>query len=187
MENKDWAETYLERGIDVTNRRVFLGDIDRESTDAAIKGIYFLDTMDPGSPIELFLSSYGGDIYGSLAILDICKTVKSPIHVFSFGVCMSAAVLLLASGEPGHRWVSENTFLMFHSGSDCMEGKTASLKTDMAHLEQLEKVWTNLLAHYTKKDYRWWNNRAQKSGDFYFTAEEAIEFGVADSIWDEKG
>ena len=186
MDKKDFAECYFEHGVDIQNRRVFIGEIDSGSVDATVKGIYFLDSVDSGPPIELFVSSCGGDIYGSLAIHDVCKTIKSPVHVFAFGVCMSAAVLLLAAGEPGHRWVSENCQLMFHDGFDSIEGKTTSIRADVKHLERLEKLWTNLLVKYSNKDYRWWDTRAKKSGDFYFSAEEAIEFGIADQIWNEK-
>lgn len=183
----EWVGAYFSHGIDVANRRIFIGEIDDDSVDAVVRGMYLMETERSDTPIELFINSPGGCIYGALAIHDICQTLKSPISTFGFGIVMSSALILLASGRPGHRWVSESCQLMQHDGSDALEGKTTSLKADMKHLEHLEKVWTNLLVRYSTKDYRWWDSRAQKSSDFYFTAEQAIDYGIADHIWDEKG
>ena len=59
----EWVAAYFERGVDVTNRRVFLGNIDHESVDAVVKGMYLMETQNHTDPIELFISSYGGEVY----------------------------------------------------------------------------------------------------------------------------
>jgi len=182
----EWVVAYFDRGVDIFNRRVFIGDIDHESVDAAIKGVYLMETQDPESRIELFISSYGGTIYDALALHDIIHTLQCPVHTFAYGKCMSAAPLLLAAGEPGHRWVAPHTFFMHHDGADIIEGKTSAMKSDLRHGEMVDKAWTVLLSGYSNKTFKWWDDRAKRSGDFYFTADEAIEWGLADSIWSEK-
>lgn len=182
----EWVAAYFERGVDIFNRRVFIGDIDHETVDSAIKGMYLMETQDSDAPIELFISSYGGMIYDSLALHDIILTLKCPVHTFAYGKCMSAAPLLLAAGEPGHRWVAPHTFFMHHDGADSLEGKTTSMKADLKHNEILDKVWTELLSGYSSKTFKWWDDRSKRSGDFYFSADEAIEWGLADSIWSER-
>jgi len=184
--DKDWVEAYFQHGIDIVNRRVFLGDIEQDTVDAAIKGMYLMETSDSVTPIELFISSYGGSIYDALALYDIMQTIKCPIHTFAYGKCMSAAPLLLAAGEPGHRWVAAHTFFMHHDGASGMEGKTTALKAEMKHLEQLDKAWTELFAKLSNKTFKWWDDRSKRSGDFFFSADEAIEWGLADSIWSER-
>ncbi|MGB2826408.1 MAG: ATP-dependent Clp protease proteolytic subunit [Thermoplasmata archaeon] len=184
--DKEWVEAYFSHGVDVQNRRLFLGDIDHESIDAAIKGMYLMETNSNTEPIELFISSYGGEVYDAIALYDIIGTVKCPVHTFAYGKCMSAAPLLLACGEPGHRWVAQHTFFMHHDGSNQIEGKTTSLKVEMAHLEKLDKLWTQLLVQYSNKTFKWWDDRSKRSGDFFFSADEAIEWGIADAIWSER-
>lgn len=182
----EWVAAYFERGVDVTNRRVFLGNIDHESVDAVVKGMYLMETQNHTDPIELFISSYGGEVYDALALYDVIQTLKCPVHTFAYGKCMSAAPLLLAAGEPGHRWVAAHTFFMHHDGADCIEGKTTSLRADMKHLEILDKAWTDLFAQLSNKTFKWWDDRSKRSGDFYFSADEAIEWGIADAIWNER-
>ena len=184
--DKEWVDAYFSHGVDVPNRRVFLGDIDHESIASAIKGMYLMETMSREKPIELFISSFGGEVYDALALYDIMQTISAPIHTFAYGKCMSAAPLLLAAGEPGHRWTAAHTSFMHHDGADSMDGKTTALKANLKHLELLDKSWTELFAKYSNKTFKWWDDRAKRSGDFYFSADEAIEWGIADAVWSER-
>jgi len=184
--DSEWVNAYFEKGVDVINRRVFLGDIDEDTIDYCVKGMYLMETNDSKKPIELFISSYGGSIYDALALYDIMGTISCPIHTFAYGKCMSAAPLLLAAGEPGNRWVAPHTFFMHHDGASEMEGKTTHLEAEMKHLKDLDKCWTTLVAKISSKTFKWWDDRAKRSGDFYFSADEAIEYGLADHVWDDR-
>ena len=184
--DKDWVDAYFNHGVDVANRRLFLGDIDHESVDAAIKGMYLMETADPKKPIELFISSYGGTVYDALALYDIMQTLQCPIHTFAYGKCMSAAPLLLAAGEPGHRWVAAHVSFMHHDWSDDLEGKGTALREGVRHSEKLGQMWTRLLADISNKTFKWWDDRGKRAADFYFSADEAIEWGLADAVWSER-
>ncbi len=187
MFDKEWLESYFEHGIDVPNRRVFLdSDIDGDSIGAAVRGLYLMETESASEPVEIFISSYGGEIYEALGIYDIIRTIKCPVHTFAYGKCMSAAPLLLALGEPGHRWVAPHVSLMHHDWSCELDGRGTALKVDFDQHSRVNQQWVELLAKHSCKDVRWWNTRAKKPHDFYFTADEAIEWGLADNIWEEK-
>lgn len=184
--DKDWVDAYFDHGVDVANRRVFLGDIDADTVDKAIKGMYLMETSDPKKPIELFISSYGGTIYDALALYDIMQTLTCPVHTFAYGKCMSAAPLLLAAGDSGHRWVAAHASFMHHDWASEIDGKGEYIKAEVKHSEELGRTWTRLLADISTKDFKWWNDRSRRSADFFFSADEAIEWGLADSIWNEK-
>lgn len=186
MFESDWVGAYFEKGIDVVNRRVFLGDIEAETVDFAIKGMYLMETESDKEPIELFISSYGGTVYEALALYDIIQTLKCPVHTFAYGKCMSAAPLLLACGEPGHRWVAQHASFMHHDWCAELDGKGALVVNEVKHHEEMGQQWTRLLAKHSSKDFKWWHTRGKKSEDFYFSADEAIEWGLADSIWSER-
>jgi len=183
---KDWVDAYFNSGIDIANRRVFIGDIDAVSVDYAIKGLYLMETQSSEEPIEMFISSYGGDVYEALSLYDIMLTIKCPIHTFAYGKCMSAAPLILAAGKQGCRWVAPHCAFMHHDWAAEVEGKGQELTNVVKHYEVLENQWTALFASHTNKDSRWWRTRAKKATDFYFTAEEALEWGVGDQFWIEK-
>jgi ATP-dependent Clp protease protease subunit len=184
--DKDWVDAYFENGVDVANRRVFIGDIDEVSVDFAIKGLYLMETKSTNEPCEMFISSYGGTIYDALALYDIMNTLRCPIHTFAYGKCMSAAPLLLAAGVPGQRWVAPHVAFMHHDWSDDVEGTGSQLEATIKHLEHVGNIWTRLLAKHSNKDFKWWQARAKKPADFFFSADDAIEWGIADMMWIEK-
>lgn len=184
--NADWVGAYFDHGVDVENRRAFLSEITEESAAKIVRGLYLMETLDAETAIELFICSPGGEVEQALGLYDIMKTLKVPVHTFAYGRCMSAAPLLLAAGEPGNRWVSANTMFMIHPASDELEGKVGDLKSQLKYLEQLDKVWIDLFTKHTNKDRTFWARHVAKGTDWYFTAGNAIEYGLADEIWEER-
>jgi ATP-dependent Clp protease protease subunit len=186
---KDWVEAYFEYGIDVQNRKVFLThDIDAESIGAAIKGLYLMEAENTTKPIEVFVGSFGGSEYEMFALYDVLRTLESPIHTTAIGKCMSAAPLLVAAGQPGYRWATPNTFFMVHQSWDEFgPSRTDEMRKVLKHYEVMSKRWYDLMESHTKKDAVFWKRKCESVGDCFFTAEEAMEWGLIDNIWDQKG
>lgn len=185
--DRDYITALFEHGIDLTNRRVFLDDeIDEEIASKVVRGLYLMEIGSSRNPIEVFISTYGGSVYDMNGIYDIMNTVKCPVHTFAYSKCMSAGILLLAAGTLGHRWIGPNTTFMHHSVESELEGVRLKLKADVHHMDELESRRFELLANHSSKDAKFWRDRASRQADVYFTAEEAIEWGIADHIWVEK-
>ena len=71
MFDKDWVDAYFENGVDVANRRVFLdSEITDVSIGSAVRGLYLMETESDEQPVEMFISSYGGDLQETLALYD---------------------------------------------------------------------------------------------------------------------
>lgn len=185
--SKDWVEAYFTSGIDVTNRRLFLTeDISGESISNIVKGLYLMEGNTEKKPVELFISSNGGDMEEMFALYDIINTIKCPVHTFAYGKCMSAAPLLLACGDPGHRWVSPHCSFMIHDCWGSLEGTQQKMKIETAYWEKRKTQWIDLLVKHSNKNKAFWSARMSKAEDIYFTAEEALEWGLADQVWSEK-
>ena len=180
-------EAALEHGIDIRGRRVFLhGDVSEDSIARAIRGLYILSEMDT-TPIELFVSSYGGDLDEAFALHDVTRTIRPKVHTVALGKCMSAAPLLVACGEPGSRWVAENALFMLHDVElSELDGSPAQVA---AHLEvtklQMRKL-AKLLGKYTKKRSAHWLGIFRSKIDRFFDAAQAVEWGLVDQVWSEK-
>ena len=187
MSSPDIAGAYFERGLDLVNRRVFLvGELETDSISNAVKSLYFLETASKTKPVELFINSTGGDIVESLALYDIINTLQCPIHTFAFGSCMSAAPLILAAGNKGDRWVAPNAQFMCHDWGGEVEDRGANLKSMVKWYEYTDDAWINALTPNTSKDKRFWRGFRTKTSDTFFTAQQAIDWGIADHIWSEK-
>lgn len=186
---KDYIEIYFEHGVDVTNRCIFLtDDVDSDTIGTVIKGLYLMENQnDKNEPIELRICSYGGLVYDMFALHDVTRTLRSPVYTMGMGKVMSAAVLLVACGEEGHRWAGANTSFMIHVLSwDSPDVKLHDHKNFLKESERLWENWYKLMAQYTKKDEAFWRKLCNKRDDIYFDAYQAQEWGVIDHIWDEK-
>ena len=79
-----------------------------------IQQLIHLEEADPGVPIAMHIMSGGGKVYAGLAILDVMRALTSPVHTTCLGHCESMAAVLLACGEPGHRYALPNARVMIH-------------------------------------------------------------------------
>jgi len=184
--DKEHLDSYFDRGIDLQNRRLFVGDIDDTTVTNIVKGLYLMETDNPKSPCEMFISSNGGEVCEAIALYDIIQTVKCPVHTFAYGKCISAAPLLLAAGQKGERWVSPHAIFMYHEASTGVEGgKLRDAVVALKHEQNMDDLWITLMADHTTKPVSFWK-RLNAKPDYYFTADDAIEWGIADSIWVEK-
>jgi len=184
---KEWLDSFYDRGIDPENRVLHLyGDIGEDSISNLVKSIYYLDSLGD-DPIELFISSVGGSVYDMFALYDVTRSTRCPIHTVGVGYIMSAAVLLVAAGTKGKRYSMPHCSYMVHEGlSELGEGRIASHKKVVDHLKQLDETWYDLMAKHTNLSVAQWKRKCNIIGDYYFTADQAIEFGVVDHLWSEK-
>ena len=178
-------ESALDRGVDPWGRRLFLqGEITDDSIALLIRGMYLIADLDQDRPIELYVCSEGGDIDAAMALHDVTRTIRAPVHTIALGYCMSAAPLLVACGDA--RYASPNCSFMTHAASLELGGHIdnvdATAKAVRRRCEQMDR----LMAAYTERDYRHWARLSKGAADRYFDAETAVEWGVVDSIWAEK-
>lgn len=181
-------EAALEHGIDIKGRRIFLhGGVDEDTISTAIRGMYLLSD-ESEEPIELFVSSYGGSLDESFALHDVTRTIKVPVGTCALGKCQSAAPLLVACGHKGERWATANTSFMLHDAQlEFGEGDYPSnIMASAAVTVEMMDTYARLMAKYTKKDKRFWKRIFAGKVDRFFTADEALEWGVIDQIWSEK-
>lgn len=186
--SKDWVEAYFEYGVDVQNRCIFLSDdVNETSIGNVIKGLYLMEADNSEKPIEVRIMSYGGDIFDMFGLHDVTRTLKCPVHTMGMGKVMSAAILLLACGERGQRWAGPNTGFMIHIPSMSDEdGKTHEIRSSLDFTDLMWKRWYELMEKYTNKPISHWKRLCAKNADVYFTADEALEWGLIDHMWDEK-
>ena len=185
---KDWIEAYFEYGVDRDNRRIFMFDgVEEDSIGMVIKGLYYIDAESTEKPIELFIGSFGGSEYEMYALYDTIRTLKAPIHTTAIGKCMSAAPLLVACGERGHRYATPHTWFMVHqSWGDFGDRRVDEVQKEIKHYNQMGDKWYDLMAKHTNKPASFWRRECNRVGDKFFDAEMAQEWGLIDHIWDEK-
>lgn len=130
-------------------------------------------------PITLLLNTNGGDVYEALGIIDYMQTLSVPVNVIARGRAMSAGAMILCAGT-GLRAASKNTTIMVHEASANIMGKSADIKANAEHIDELEEDFYKLMADKTTQNEDYWRKACRK--DFYMTAEKAKELGLIDEV-----
>ena len=135
-------------------------------------------------PMKLYLSTYGGAADDMFSFYDILTQAKESceLHTIGLGKVMSAGVLLLAAGTKGHRYIGKNCRVMIHAVTAGNIGELHNLQNEMEAIQQLQDSYTNALVQETSMTKRQLNKLLDRKVNVYLTAQEAIEYGIADKI-----
>ena len=170
----------LEWGINTKSNTMYLTyEIEQDSLYAVMTRFDNFIQHNEGQDINLVLSSYGGDVYSMLGIIDYFKTLPVKVNTHCFGACMSAAAVILACGT-GKRTMSKNSTVMIHEGSAFEVGKTSDVLKGADHLKKLQTNINRILGEVTNKDQEFWEEVSRQ--DTYLTSEECLEYGIVDEI-----
>lgn len=133
--------------------------------------------------ISMYISSYGGLVDSELQVYDAMMMYDHPIKTFCIGKAMSAAVLILASGDS--RFISENSRIMIHGVSTGSWGKVTEVERKIEEGRRLQDLGAKLMAKHTKKDEDFYKDLFNCGYDRYITPKEALEWGIVDKILGE--
>ena len=165
------------------NRVIFFNEeVNSSSAEQLITQLLTLELQKPGEPILLYINSPGGSVTDGLAIIDVMKSISSPVYTAALGMAASMGAVILAAGEKGHRTVSAHSKVMIHEPliSGGMGGSATSIQRTAESILETKKTINTLLAEYTGKDIKTVNKAT--SYDNFMSAEEAVKFGLCDTI-----
>jgi ATP-dependent Clp protease protease subunit len=128
------------------------------------------------TPIEFFLSTYGGACYDGLALHDVLESSNTPIEVICTGKIMSMGVIVALGAKV--RKAYRNTTFMIHQVSGLSFGTLREMEDTVAEASRINKILFNIIKSKTKVTEDQLNEVLQKKKDWFMTAEEALELGV---------
>ncbi len=130
-------------------------------------------------PITFFINSTGGRVIDTFALHDLIKSLPLEIRTVGFGVVASMAVLLLASGKKGNRYLFPNTTLHIHLPFGRTEIEGTKVEEIADEEGRLSKRTTTLIKEYTKQKL---DLGKLPPGGLVIACKEAIDYGLADYI-----
>lgn len=129
-------------------------------------------------PVELFISSEGGEIFSAFSAVDRIKSNKVPVHSYVEGIAASAATLL--SVVANKRYIRRNSFMLIHQVSSSVWGNFQQIKEETNNLELLMKYIKNIYMTHTKFNESDLDKLLKQ--DLYLDAQECLKFGLVDEI-----
>jgi len=166
-------------------RIVISGAIREELASQFLDQITAFEFTNISAPVSIYISTYGGDASAALEMYDAMKTCAMPIVTIAMGKCMSAGTLIVAAGEKGSRFATQNCRFMIHQVSGACMGNMAEMENAMGETKKLQDIYVGLLSKETGVPVEKILADIQK-GDHYMSAEEAIEYGLIDKIVPER-
>ena len=176
-----------ERSSDVfsrllSERIIFLGtEIDDGVANVVIAQLLHLESSAPENEIAIYINSAGGSFTSLMAIYDTMTYVQAPISTFCVGQAASTAAVLLAGGDPGRRFVLEHArVLLGQPATGGSRGMVSDLALQAQEMVRIRSQVEEVLARHTRHDIT--TLRADMDRDKVFTAQEAVEYGLADEV-----
>ena len=158
------------------------GDIEEENIDRCIKWIEY-ENIDPKDKLlTLYVNTTGGDLYQSLALIDIMKTSKHPIRTIGLGSIMSGGFLIFVCGTKGERYIAPNAGIMCHQLSDDITDKYHDIKSAVKEVENCNARMIKILRDATGLSALKIQSKLLPASDVYLTARELIQLKAADFI-----
>ena len=163
------------------DRIIFLGE---EVTDASasviVAQLLFLEAEDPGKDINLYINSPGGSVTAGMAIYDTMNFIKCDVSTICIGMAASMGAFLLSSGAKGKRMILPNAEVMIHQPSGGARGQATDIKIVADNILKTKKKLNEILAANTGKPLE--QIEIDTERDNYMSAQEAVDYGIVDSI-----
>ena len=164
-------------------RRIFLsGAVEEESARDIIEKLWYLELENPKKPILLVINSPGGSVDAGWAIWDQIKMITSPVKTLITGLAASMGSVLSLVAAKGHRYATPNSRIMIHQ--PMIGGVIRGQATDLEiHAKEILKTKSQLVDLYVSQTGRPREEIEDAiDRDKWFSAQEAMEFGLLDGI-----
>ena len=175
-----------ERSFDIYSRLlkeriIFLGEeVNDVSANLVVAQLLLLESEDPSKDISLYINSPGGSISAGMAIYDTMQYIKCDVSTICVGMAASMGAFLLAGGTKGKRKALPNAEILIHQPLGGAQGQATEIEIAAKHIIRTKERMNRLLAENTGKTYEELVRDTDR--DNWMTAQEAVEYGLIDSV-----
>ena len=178
-----------ERSFDIFSRLlkdriIFLGTpIDDTIANLVMAQLLHLESEDPDKDISIYINSPGGEITGLFAIYDTMQFVKCEVSTICLGQAASAAAVLLAAGAPGKRYALPNSRILIHQPyTEGTGGQISDLEIQANEIIRMRTLLEEMIANATGQSTEDVSRDIER--DKILTAEQAVQYGLIDQVFD---
>ena len=178
------AEDIIGLGLLKHHTHILTGDIDDESIDKAMRWLIYenMDTTNSEKILTLYINSTGGSLTDAFGLIDVIKNSNYIVRTIGVGNVMSAAFLIFAAGDKGERYIAKNASIMCHQFTESIDEKYHDIKAALKETENCNKRMVDFLTEATGLVQSKVKSKLLPPSDVYLTAQELIDYGVADHI-----
>jgi ATP-dependent Clp protease protease subunit len=167
-------------------RIIFLGTpIGDDVANAVMAQLICLESMDPDRDIEIYINSPGGSFTALTAIYDTMQFIKPDVRTVCMGQAASAAAVLLGSGTKGKRFALPNSRILIHQPyTEGTYGQASDIEITANEILRMRTLLEEMIARHSNKTVE--QVRRDIERDKILTADEAVEYGLVDSVIESR-
>jgi ATP-dependent Clp protease protease subunit len=167
------------------DRIIFLGtQIDDYTANTLQAQLLYLDSVDSGKDISIYINSPGGSVYAGLGIYDTMQFISSDVATICTGMAASMAAVLLVAGAEGKRSALTHSRVMIHQPLGGVQGQASDIEITAREIQKLKNELYTIIADHSHQSFdKVW---VDSDRDYWMTAEEAKAYGMIDNILSRK-
>ena len=165
------------------NERVIMltGGVNDDMASIICAQLLYLENDSPEKDIHVYINSPGGSVTAGMAIFDTMRHVKPDVTTVVTGMAASMGSFLAAcGGTKGKRYMLPMAENMIHQPLGGFQGQSSDIEIHANHIQRTRKRLETIYAECTGKTLEEIHVACDR--DNYMTADEAVEFGLADSV-----
>ena len=168
-------------------RIVLIGSaISEQTANTVCAQLLLLEAEDPDRDISIYINSPGGSVTDGLAIYDTMQYVSCDVRTICLGMAASMGQFLLCAGTAGKRSALPHARIMMHQPliAGTMQGQAADIAIEAEQMRAIKHLLAERIAFHTGQDLE--RIVADSDRNSWFTAQEALEYGIVDQVIDRS-
>ena len=161
-------------------------DVDEHSASLIVAQMLFLESENPDKDISLYINSPGGSVTAGMAIYDTLQFIKPDVQTIVMGQACSMGSLLASSGAKGKRFILPNARHMIHQPSGGSRGQATDMLIQVTEILKMKQVLTEIYVKHNSAGKTFEEFTADMERDNFMSAQEAVDYGLADKILEKR-
>jgi ATP-dependent Clp protease protease subunit len=181
-----------ERSYDIFSRLlkervIFLtGEVNDYQADLLCAQMLFLESENPDKDIHFYINSPGGVVTAGMAIYDTMQFVKPDVSTTVMGQACSMGSLLAQAGAAGKRYILPHARHMIHQPSGGAGGQATDMEIQVREILKMKQSLTEIYVKHNSTHKQYQQILADMERDNFMSAHEAVAYGLADKVIDER-
>ena len=170
----------------LSDRIVVIGsEVDDELANYVMAQLLYLENQEAEKPIWLYINSPGGSVTAGMAIYDTMQFIEPEVGTVCLGLGASMGQFLLCAGAPGKRYALPHARIMMHQPLGGVQGHATDIAIQAEQMAYIKRLLQERIAHHTGREVD--QIEADSDRDRWFTAEEAMDYGIIDHVIVKRG
>lgn len=155
--------------------------VDAKLTSKVLSQLVLLEQEGNDQPVTVFINSPGGEIFSGFAIFDMLNFISCPVTTIVTGFAASMGSILSLAAEKGCRYAMPQAKIMIHQPLLMgYQGRATECEIQAREILKTRDHLVKLYAEQTGKNRE--EIKKALDRDNWFTAEEALEYGLIDKV-----